>query len=805
MLDSFLYDLRYALRRLVKNPGFTVIAVLTLAVGIGATTAVFSVVDRILFRSLPYPQAERLVTFGFRAPIEPQEFMLGTDYVEWRGRQTAFQGMTSMLPGVADCDLTDENPARLGCARVESTFLSTLGIQPIVGRNFTREEDRPNAPGVALLSYTVWRGRFGGDASVVGKMIPLEGKSVQVVGVLPADFEMPTLADVDILLPQALDEARQVRPQAGQVLRAFARLKPGVNEEQAKASLQALFAESLQFVPAQFRNEVQLSVRSLRDRQIQDSRLASWILLGAVLAVLLVACTNVASLLLAKAAGRQRETAMRVALGASRGRLVRQSLAESLLLGVFGGAAGCWIAYALLRVFVSIAPEGILRLQQASLDLRVLLFALGASLVCGVLFGLVPALQRVEAESLTGRSTAPTRRGWLRQLLVTAQIAVSLVLLAGAGLLLRSFWNLQAAPLGMNAESVVTVRIVLGEYKYPQPAQQQAFFEEVEARLGRLPGVTSLTASDSLPPSGRMTTAILASMEVAGRPRFAQGTGGMVGYRSVTPGYFSTLGIPIVQGRGFREEDRLPGGNSMILSESLVRMLFPGGNALNQQIRVGLEGPWRAVIGVAGDVKNNGLAVQAGPEFYLPWKRDPEAGIHWAFVALRSGWNAEAVANWARGEIAAMDPKLPLEIAAMNQRVGKLAERPRFNAALLSLFAAMGLALAAIGIYGVVAFLVAQRTKEIGVRMALGATPRGILKMMLGHVARWAAAGAVLGLAGTLLAARFLETLLYQVAYRDPRVIGAAVALLVAVVFVAAWGPTRRATKVDPMEALRYE
>jgi putative ABC transport system permease protein len=359
-LDALLQDVRYGLRLLGKNPGFTSVAILTLALGIGATSAVFSVVDRILFRSLPYPHQDRLVSLGFKAPLDSLEFMLGADYLEWRAQQTGFEAITTMRPEVSGCDLAEQNPAQLNCAAVESTFLPTFGIQALLGRNFTREEDRPNAPPVALLSYALWRSRFAGDPSIVGRTIPLEGKPTTVLGILPATFEMPTLASVDILVPEALDEAAQRRPQAGEFLRGFARLKPGVSPAQAALALQPAFERSLTFVPEAFRKEVSFVVRPLRDRQIRDSRLASWILLGSVLAVLLVACTNVASLLLARATSRRRELAVRTALGASRGRLIRQSLTESLLLGIVGGAVGCFVACGLPRWFATSLLESVL-------------------------------------------------------------------------------------------------------------------------------------------------------------------------------------------------------------------------------------------------------------------------------------------------------------------------------------------------------------------------------------------------------------------------------------------------------------
>jgi len=805
-IDTLLQDLRFALRMLAKKPGFAVVAILTLAVGIGATSAVFSVVDRILFRNLPYPQDERLVSFGVMAPFDSREFMLGPDFVDWRPRQAPFESITAVEPGSVDCDLTEQNPARLSCGQADAAFLPTFRIQPILGRNFTRDEDRPNAPRVALLSYGLWRSRFAGDPQIVGKSLSLDGKPALIIGVLPADFEMPTLARADLLLPLALDESTGRGPDARQrIVRAFARLKPGITQTQAAAMLQPLYQESLNYVPQQFRKEVSLRVRSLRDRQVGDSRTASWILLGAVLSVLLVACTNVANLVLARATGRQRELAVRAALGASRARLIRQILTESLLLGILGGAAGCWIAYMLLGLFVSIAPDGIPRLQQATLDLRVLVFTLGISLVSGIVFGLAPATRQPEPDLLAGKESRATTRNFLRQTLVTAQIAVSLVLLAGAGLLLRSLWKLQSVPLGMDTQSLIAAQIDLAEYRYPQQPQQLEFFRELETRLAKLPGVSALGLSDSLPPSGGMQATFLSSIEVPGQPRFSDGTGGMIGYRFVTPDYFSALGIRILSGRAFRAEDISANSNPVILSEALAKRLLPGANPVGKSFFFANRKTWRTIVGVAADVKNGGLTAAADPEFYLPWKPEPEGYFRRGHLLLRTPQNPQALARWVRSEVAAIDPTVPVTIETMSQRVGKLAHRPRFNAILLSIFAAMGVLLAAIGMYGVVGFLVAQQTREIGVRMALGATPQGILRLVLSSVARWTISGAALGLLGAWLCSRLLESLLFQVHAHDPLLLGLALLILLAVAFLAAWLPARRAMRVDPMVALRYE
>jgi predicted permease len=805
--DALFQDLRFALRGLRTRPAFAVVAILTLALGIGSTTAVFSVVDRILFRSLPYPHDERLVSFGDKAPFEANEFVLGPDYVDWKKAQTPFESVASFIPGGADCDLTEQNPVRLHCALVESTFLPTFGIQPFLGRNFTVDEDRPNAPRVALITYGLWHTRFAGDRNLPGRTISLDGHPTLVVGVLPAQFEMPNLGHDDILLPAALDGSTDRGPSARQIiLRAFARLKPGITIKQAAAAMEPLFQQSLQYVPPQFRHEVFFRVRSLRDRQIQDARVASWVLLGAVLAVLLVACTNVANLLLARATSRMRELAVRTAIGASRGRLVRQALTESLLLGVLGGLAGCWFAQLLLRLFVSIAPEGIPRLEQAAIDVRVLLFTLGVSILSGLLFGLASALRRPAPELLTGKEIHATSRGVLRQLLVTVQIAVSLILLAGAGLLLRSLWKLETVALGMDTKSVINAGIDLAEYRYPDSAKQLAFFDQLEARLKQMPGVTALALSDTLPPTGGMQATFLSTLEIPGHAKFSEGTGGMIGYRFVTPGYFPALGIPIVHGRGFSEEDRSPAERPVILSEALARRLFANGeDPLGKSFRYGTQNDWRLIVGIAGDVKNNGLAAPADPEFYIPWKNEPDGYFRSGHVIVQSAINAEAVARWIRSETAAIDPTIPVTIEGLNTRVGKLVQRPRFTAVLLSLFAGIGVLLAGIGIYGVVGFLVTQQTREIGIRIALGATPQSVLKMILSNIVRWTIAGAALGLLGAWLSSRLLESLLFEVRAHDPLLLGLAVLFLIVVVFLAAWLPARRAMRVDPVVALRYE
>lgn len=810
-IDTLVQDLRFAGRSLLIRPGFAIIATLMLALGIGATTAVFSVVDRVLFRSLPYLHDEQVVSFGVKAPFEGIEFMLAPEYVVLRHQPGPFASTTSLTPsfGGADCDITEQHPVRLSCALVEANFLSTFGIHPIVGRDFMREDDLPKAPRVALLSYGLWQSRFGGDPKITGKMMSLNGKAVEIVGVLPASFEMPNLIAADLLMPQALDEAAQDRTHPQLVLRAFARLKPSVTIGQATAALQPWFQDSLRFVPPQYRKEVSLRVRSLRDRQIEDSRVGAWVLLGAVIAVLLLACSNVANLLLVRAVGRHRELAVRAALGATRGRLVRQTLTESLLLAMLAGVLGCGLAYFLLHVFVSIAPQGIVRLQQASVDLRVLAFCLFVSVVSGIMFGIVPALAKPAPESLVGRNARSTARGLFRHALVTMQIAGSLMLLTDAGLLLRSLWKIQSVPIGLEAQHVITTQISLAKSRYPDTPQQLAFYGELEKRLNRVPGITLVALSDSLPPSGPSRGTFYASMEVSRHARPAQGTGGMVGFRMVTPNYFPALQIRIIHGRGFTEADRSPAGHPVIISETLARKLFANEEPLGRLLRFtaggDTPGPWRTVVGVAADVKNNGLVADADPEFYIPWKDDPEVYVRRSYVTFVASLDPATVLPWVRSEISDLDPTLPFEFSTMTARIGKLTERPRFDASLLALFAGIAVLLAALGIYGVVSFFVSQRTHEIGVRLALGATHLSISKMVLFNVARGTVVGAALGILGSWFCARLLQSLLFQVRPHDPALLLTALLILVAAAFLAAWIPARRAARVDPMVALRYE
>jgi putative ABC transport system permease protein len=814
-MTGLMQDMRYSMRQLRKNPGFAVAAVLTLALGISATTAMFSLVDRILFRSLPYPHDGELVSLGVTAPIIDGEFLFAANYLDWQHHQTAFTGFTSST-GVSDCDLTEGNPLRLSCAAVSSTFLPTFSILPVLGRNFNPDEDQPNAPRVALITYNLWQNRLGGERGVVGSTISVDGQPTRIVGVLPRDFEYPTLAHADLIVPQALDPSMVQRNVLGPVVRVFGRMRPGETSEQAKAQLQALFHDFVQSAPPPFRQVLKLEVRSIRDLQVHDSRRAAWLLLLSALAVLAIACANAANLLLARSAARRQELAVRSALGAARARLFRQRLTESIVLATLAGAAGTVLAYFIVRTFATLAPTGIPRLSEASVDVRILFFALLVSLVSGILFGTAPALEKPR-QMLSVNASVGMRRGRLRQALLVAQVWMAVTLLASASLFVRSLRNLETEPLGINTQNIVTAQITLGQQKYSAAKQKLAFFEDLERRLAALPGISSVALTDSLPPSPPNRTMPYVALEADGEPPLAasEGIGGIVGWRSVTPEYFSLLGIPLLRGRPFGEQDRAPQVHSIILNQALAQRLFPNEDGLGKRVqfrtdRTALTAPF-TIMGITANTQNQGLGGQAGPEYYMV-RSHSENDVLFNYpdsqrvsMVVRSPLGSDAVAQELRKTVESLDPTLPVDVTTLGQSVAKLGERPRFSAALLSLFAMVGVLLTALGIYGVVSLLVNQSTQEIGIRMALGATSKDVVGMMVRQASMWIGIGAAAGVLASIVVARWIGSLLFGIRANDPATLFTAAGALVMVAMFAAWIPARRTAKVDPMVALRYE
>jgi putative ABC transport system permease protein len=813
-LGTVVQDVRYALRGFRRAPVFAVTVIATLALGIGATTAVFSVVDRVLFRGLPYGDDDRLVSVGLVQSLERQEFTLGGFYYEWHDQQKPFASMT-FERGVDECNLTQENPVHLQCAAVAQSFLPTLGITPVLGRNFVPEEDVPNAAKVALISDGLWLSRFNRDPGVLNKTIMIDTHPVHIIGVLPKDFEMPRLQAADIVVPAQVDVAAQhtVNSGIGSPMWAFARLNPGVSVQQAKDELEPLFRHTQQWIPPQIRQDFHLQVRSLRDRQMQEAYAVAWVLLGAVFAVLMIACANVASLFSARGVARERELAVRSALGASRGRLVRQTLTEATLLALGGAVAGCLLAEFLLRVFIAIAPTSLPFLKQARLDGRIVLFTVLLSLLSAALFGIVPALQKPNVTRLAAKQTRSSAHARLRRFLVAAQISVSVVLLCDASLLLKSFRNLERQNLGMQTRNVLTVHIGINGERYPTGQAYMDFYLRAEAAFERLPGVTRVGMTDSLPPNGWHGGMRYSEIMVAGRPQTPSGTGGTVVSRAVTPGYFRVLQIPIIEGPGFSDEERQSNGNFIILSKLLAARLFPQGDVIGQHIKfesfapyLTTDGPVFTVAGVAGNVKNDGLAGQGDPEFYtLKSDRHPDSwGSHHVFL-LETELPPAVVAEWVRTQIAQLDSNAPVEMDRLSEGVSKLADRPRFETALLGFFAACGLLMAVIGLYGVISYVAAQRTQEIGVRMALGATRADILRLIAMEGVRLILLGGLSGLGVALATAQLLKSLMFNVGPHDPAPYAVVVVLLSLVALAATLIPARAAMRIDPGEALRCE
>jgi predicted permease len=618
---------------------------------------------------------------------------------------------------------------------------------------------------------------------------------------------MPALEKADIVVPVALDQAAERKADPGHVLYAFARLKPGKTMVQAAAELQPVFNYSLSLAPPRFRSEIHLRVRSIRDRQMQDVHLIAWVLLGAVAAVLLISWANVASLLLTRAAARERELAVRAALGASTTRIIRQALTESLLLSMFGAVAGCALAEALLRIFVAVAPSSLPFLADARLDLRIVVFTAVLSLVSGTAFGLLPTMQRPRAVALGARTTPLRARALLRRSMVVAQIATSMILVAGAVLLVRSFINLQAQALGMQTRGVLTASVSLNRDRYATPQSHMNFFTQTEAALRRLPGVSAIGLSDTMPPGGYRHEQIFSNMAVAGRPAPTGETGGMVTWRWVTPAYFKALDIAIVRGQNFADQQRTSNDHFLILSRLLASRMFPDEDPIGKRVQPVPGGAWYVVQGVAADVKNAGLDAPQEPEFYRlrrnvaeDWQEAPSA----AFV-LKTTLAPKALAPWVRSQIAQIEPTVPVDIETLGERVGGLADRPRFETTLLSFFALTGLTMAMIGLYGVIAFMAMQRTQEIGIRMALGATRTDVLRLILREGIWLISIGGAVGLAGALALSRALKSMLFSIGPHDPVSFIAVTLMLALVALIATLIPARSAMKVDPVSALRWE
>jgi putative ABC transport system permease protein len=815
-MDRLRQDLRYALRMAAKRPGFTATALATLAIGIGATSALFSVVNGILLRPLPFPDPEQLALLwspDVRRGPASRGALSYPDFLDHRQQTTSFEDLAAVRP-VGYTLVTPAGAERVEGARASAGFFEILRVTPALGRTFTRDEDRRGGPRVTILSYSLWRTRFGGDPAIVGRPLTLDGQSYTVIGVLPRGFVFPyKLEEAAIWTPLSLDDEESLKERGMHSLAALGRLRPGVSLAQARTDAATVAARLAKQYPDSNTGR-EGTVAPLHDEVVGRTRDGLLLLLGAVACVLLVACANVANLLLARGTEREREVAIRGALGAGRRRLARQLLTESVLLGVAGGVLGLALAYWGVQALVALAPRDLPRLDEVRLDFRVALFTFGAALVTGLLFGAAPAwrasrpdMVRALAEGGRGGGAAggPGRHR-LRDALIVGEVALSLVLLAGAGLLLRSLDKVLRVDPGFDPEQVLTAQVSLSETRYATPEQTADFYRALVARLGALPGVS---AAGTVAPLPFVDQIFMTSIHDAAKPEPPPAEQQVANYKAATPGYFAALHIPLRSGRLFTDADLRGRPGVVILGESLARRTFPGQDAVGRHVKFGVsveetdeEATWE-VVGVVGDTSLNRLDTKVEPVFYVSGWQQPWP---WMSVAVRSSQDATAWAEAVRREVRALDPDVAVHrVRSLPDLVSDSVAQRRFQSALLIAFAVAGLTLAAVGLYGVMTYSVTLRTREIGIRMALGAERRRVLGGVLRQGFGLVAVGLAAGLAAALGLARLITGLLYGVSASDPPAFGGAAALLVVTALLASYLPARRATRVDPMGALRAE
>jgi predicted permease len=801
-MNDFLLDLRYALRTLRANPGFTAVAVLTLALGLGATTAIYTVVDRVLLRSLPYPAADRLVRVWHHNPrsVVPRENVAYETFQELDPAIQAIDAAAGVSPRW-DFTVSAPEPERATGYWTSAGFFPLMGATARLGRVFGPAEDAPGAAPVIVLSHEYWQRRYGSDSGVVGRAITLDGSPATVIGVLAPGFRFGQPVDLWAPLAQnpLVPRGRQVR-----WVDVVARLSPGATVEQASAQVAGFMDRLARTYPAQA-GGLGGEVAGLYQATVGDVRPALWTLLGGVGFVLLIACANIGNLLLTRATARQTEIAVRSALGAGATRLVRQFLTESLVLATVGGALGVALAAWLLDLFRSLGPADLPRLDEVGLDGRVLAVSALVTLGAGMLFGLAPAVGATRS-NLQGRLKAGGRSlagggGRLRDTLVVAEVALALVLLAGAGLLIRSFARLMDVDPGFRPDRVLTLQITLpGTY---DPAARLPLYERLYAELGAIPGVVAAGITTRLPLTSQLST----RLDIRDRP-MPDGQHLGVEFRRAGGRYFEAMGIPIVRGRTFDERDTPGATGAMILSRSLAERIWPGEDPVGKQVRFWFAGitpdvPWLEVVGVAADVKHFGLDADAPDLVYAATAQGPPAS---PYVAVRTTGAPSATAAAVRERIRAIDPNIvQFDVQTMASRVGESVAGRRFNMLLLGLFGGLAVTLAAGGIYGVIGYTVRRRRPELGIRMALGADQGEVLRLVLGGGMRLAGAGLGLGLIATLGLTRLMRRLLFEVSPTDPLALGLVSVTLAAVALLATWVPARRAARVDPLEALRHD
>src|SRR5262245_22398372 len=809
LIQDLMQDIRYGLRTLYKSPGFTAAAVLSLALGIGANTAIFSVVNTVLLKPLPYYDPQRLVWVSEKFPGRNIELVLSPDYIEWKAQSNAFEHLIAFAPGAVNLTRRGE-PERLECVYATANLFPALGITPAVGRAFTPEEDRPGGAAVALLSYGLWLRRFGGDPNIVGQSLTLEGESHLIIGVTPAGFQLSRGAE--LLLPLRLDAEQELRREQMSVVNVVARFKANSYIERARTELNLIARRIEQANPNQFPG-AQVRVTPLDERLVGDLRRPLQALFGAVAFVLLIACANVTNLLLARSAARKKEMAIRAAMGAGRWRLIRQTLTESLLLSALGGVAGLLLAVWGVKALVALSPENLARVKESSVDSLTLVFSLGVSLLSGVVAGLIPALRSSQinlSEAMkesAGNAASSLRRSMRRTMpaLVIGELALTLALLIGAGLLIKSFLRLRALEMGYNPEDVLTLKIQLNSSKYPPGSpQQKTYIQELLSRLEALPGAQAAAISSGLPLTGISGREPLT---IEGRPPVHDSQKPLMETNEISHDYFRVMGMRLRAGRAFTELDNETAPPVAIINETMARRYFPGEEPLGKRILFGhpTQRAW-TIIGVAPDVKRYGLEDEVRPEFYRPYLQEEQLPAFNMKLSVRAIGDPLNLAVAVRQQAHAVDPDQPVyNMMTMEQRLTETVAPRRFQMLLFGVFAAMALAMAAVGIYGVISHSVSLRAHEIGVRMALGAKPRDVLLMVVAQGLQLALIGLAIGLAIAFGLTRVMASLLFSLSATDPATFASVSLLLAGVALLGVYLPARRATKVDPVVALRIE
>jgi putative ABC transport system permease protein len=818
-------DIRYGLRQLIQHPGFTIIAILTLALGIGANTAIFSVVNAVLLKPLPFPAPNELVAVGgvdLNETASPPKLqsMCYPDFFDFRDQNKSFENI-AVYRDRSLALVDDQGAQSVRGEKISGEFFDVLGIKPILGRGFARADEQPGggAGGYkVVISYGFWQSHFNRAEDVIGRVLMFDGRPHTVIGVMPAGFQFPIQTDpIEAYVTLAEDASAPdgtstpyTQQRGSHSLLGIARLKPGVSIAQANAELRMIAAVLEKKYP-ETNTTLSAGLRPLRDELVGDVRTALYVLFGAVACLLLIANANVANLMLARASVRGKEIALRSALGASRGRIIRQLLTESVLLATIGGLLGLLLAQWGTEALIAAVPQNIPRVNEIKLDAAVLAFTMILSLATGIVFGLVPAWQASHVDLNTALKSGTRGAGGLegkhrvRNILVMTEVALALILLICASLLIQSFARLGQVDTGMRTQRLFTARIGLPAAAYPKPENVISFFDQLMPRLRAIPGVESVTAVWPLPLSGSVN---VSSFDIEERPA-PEGQQPDAVHRIVGPDYFKTMGIPIVQGRGFEPTDQLKSLPVVIVTEQFVRKFFPGQNVIGKHIKpswsLGDEKAlMRTIIGVAGNIKHRTLASEFTPEIYLSASQIPMDSM--SIVARTSVSNPAAITSAVRKELAEVDRNIPLvRVRVFDEYLARALARPRFNAMLLSIFAGTALVLTAIGIYGVMAYSVSQRTNEIGIRIALGAGKNSIFRLVVGQAMTIVAISLVVGVIGAFAATRLLNSLLYGIGASDPVTFIAIMLLVSVVAFLAAWLPARRAMRVDPIIALRAE